>query len=90
MPYKLNKEYLGAFITISLIAVILVVRCFYSFCWSDEGFYLSLVHRFWVGDRPFVDEWSGVQLYAVVLLPIYALYRYICLLYTSHQASGLI
>lgn len=30
----------------------LTVRCFYSFCWSDESFYLSLIHRFWVGDKP--------------------------------------
>lgn len=63
------------FIIITSCGVVLVVRCFYSFCWSDEGFYLSLVHRFWVGDRPFVDEWSGTQLYAVILLPIYSLYR---------------
>ena len=57
------------------MASILLYRCFFSFVWSDESFYLSLVHRFWVGDRPIVDEWSGVQFYAVALLPLYAIYR---------------
>ena len=52
----------------------LTVRCFYSFCWSDESFYLSLIHRFWVGDKPLVEEWSGVQFYAILLLPLYSLY----------------
>lgn len=54
---------------------VLLYRCFFSFVWSDESFYLSLVHRFWVGDRPVIDEWSGVQFYAVALLPLYSIYR---------------
>ena len=58
-------------------AGILLYRCLFSFAWSDESFYLSLVHRFWVGDRPIVDEWSGVQFYAVALLPLYSIYRFL-------------
>ena len=52
---------------------VLLYRCFFSFVWSDESFYLSLVHRFWVGDRPVIDEWPGVQFYAVALLPLYSI-----------------
>lgn len=60
---------------LTAIAALLIYRCFFSFVWSDESFYLSLVHRFWTGDRPIVDEWSGVQLYSIILLPIYSVYR---------------
>lgn len=73
-----RKKYSGsnlfAYIVLTVIAGLLIIRCFYSFCWSDESFYLSLVHRFWIGDRPIIDEWSGTQFYTVILLPIYALY----------------
>lgn len=58
-----------------LISVLLIARSFFSFCWSDESFYLSLVHRFWSGDALILDEWSGVQFYTVFLLPFYSLYR---------------
>ena len=51
---------------------LLLWRCQYSFCWSDESFYLSTVHRFWLGDAPFRDEWNTGQLYAVLLLPFYS------------------
>ena len=62
------------YIILTIIAFLLCLRCFYSFCWSDESFYLSLVHRFWLGDRPIIDEWSGIQFYSLVLLPIYGFY----------------
>ena len=54
---------------------LLLWRCQYSFCWSDESFYLSTVHRFWLGDAPFRDEWNTGQLYAVLLLPFYSAWR---------------
>lgn len=62
------------YVLITGCASALLIRCIYSFCWSDESFYLALVHRLWMGDRPFVDEWSGTQLYSVLLLPVYTLY----------------
>ena len=62
------------YIILTIIAFLLCLRCFYSFCWSDESFYLSLVHRFWLGDRPIIDELSGIQFYSLVLLPIYGFY----------------
>lgn len=57
-------------------AFLLVVwRSFYSFCWSDESFYLAIAHRFWLGELPFVDEWNPAQIYVVLLMPFYSLYR---------------
>lgn len=71
---KLAGKAILPYIILTVIAALLCIRCFYSFCWSDESFYLSLVHRFWLGDRPVIDEWSGTQFYAFALLPLYALY----------------
>ena len=76
---KIKEQCIGKnilpYLLLTGTAGILLYRCFFSFVWSDESFYLSLVHRFWVGDRPIVDEWSGVQFYAVALLPLYSIYR---------------
>lgn len=62
---------------IFLAFVILIVRSFFGFCWSDESFYLSTVHRLYQGDRLLVDEWNPAQFYAVLLLPFYRLYLWI-------------
>lgn len=74
---KLRNVTIFSYLLLTGMAGILIYRCFFSFAWSDESFYLSLVHRFWVGDRPIVDEWSGVQFYAVALLPLYGFYRFL-------------
>ena len=62
---------------ISLSAVILFIKCFYSFCWSDETFYFSTCHRFFTGDSIFLHEWFPTQLSSVVLLPFYAAFMII-------------
>lgn len=54
---------------------LLLWRCFYSFCASDESYYLAMVHRFWMGQQPVVEEWNSAQLYAILLLPFYSIYR---------------
>ena len=71
---KFTIKIVFPYFILTATAFVLCIRCLYSFCWSDESFYLALVHRFWLGDRPIVDEWSGTQFYAVFLLPIYTLY----------------
>lgn len=53
----------------------LFIRSFYSFSWSDESFYLTLAHRFWLGERMIADEWFTTQLSTLLLLPFYALYQ---------------
>ncbi len=62
---------------IFLSAVILFIKCFYSFCWSDETFYFSTCHRFFTGDSIFLHEWFPTQLSSVVLLPFYAAFMII-------------
>ncbi len=54
---------------------LVAARSFLSFCWADESFYLAIAHRFWLGEAPFVDEWNPAQIYVVLLMPFYTLYR---------------
>lgn len=63
------------YIILIAAAGLLVWRSFYSFCASDESFYLAMTHRFWLGQAPAVEEWNTAQLYALLLLPFYSLYR---------------
>ncbi len=62
------------YILIALGALLLIIRAFYSFCWSDETFYFSTCHRFYMGDDIFKEEWFPTQLSSLILLPFYALY----------------
>lgn len=64
-------------IIISICSILLFIRCFYSFTWSDESFYLTIVHRLWLGELMFIDEWYTTQLSAPLLLPFYTLYQWI-------------
>lgn len=79
-PDKKVNDFLRDFIPILILAVCgigLFIRSFYSFSWSDESFYLTLVHRFWLGERVIVDEWNPAQLSMLLLLPFYAIYQWI-------------
>lgn len=55
----------------------LAIKSFYGFGWDDEGYYLSVTHRFFLGEIPIYDEWNPGQLSGMLLLPLYALYRMI-------------
>ncbi len=62
-------------IILAMAAVLVLVRCPFSFQQSDEGFYISTVHRLFQGDKLVTDEWHPTQFYSPILLPFYALYR---------------
>ena len=72
MISKIRKYYPYALFAVG--AIILFIKCFYSFCWSDETFYFSTCHRFFTGDSIFLNEWFPTQLSSVILLPFYSLY----------------
>ena len=65
----------AALLILAVAAALLVWRCLYSFCASDESFYLAMTHRFWLGQLPVVEEWNSAQLYAILLLPFYGAWR---------------
>jgi len=70
------KRYIP-YIVIGIVSLLLLVRCFYSFSWSDESFYLTVAHRFWLGERIIADEWYTTQLSTPLLLPFYALFQWL-------------
>lgn len=65
------------YIIIGIISMFLFIRCFYSFSWSDESFYLTVAHRFWRGEKMIADEWYTTQLSTPILLPFYSLFQWI-------------
>ena len=71
---KKNTGILFSLLPIFLIFVILLINNFYTFCWSDESFYISSVHRLVNGDCLFTDEWHPTLFYEPLLLPFYHLY----------------
>ena len=77
---KKNRQILYDCFPIVILVVCgiaLFIRNFYSFSWSDESFYLTVVHRFWLGERMIVDEWNPAQLGISLLLPFYSIYQWL-------------
>lgn len=79
-PNKKSGQFVYNCIPILILAACsigLFIRSFYSFSWSDESFYLTLAHRFWLGERMIADEWNPAQLSTLLLLPFYSLYQWV-------------
>lgn len=74
---KKNTGILLSVFFILLLFVILFINNFYTFCWSDESFYISSIHRLINGDCLFTDEWHPTLFYEPLLLPFYYLYIFI-------------
>lgn len=49
-------------------------KCYYGFGGNDEAFYLTVPHRFLMGDAPIADEWHLSQLSGFLLMPFVWLY----------------
>ncbi|MCL2701348.1 MAG: hypothetical protein FWE88_06610 [Phycisphaerae bacterium] len=69
-----NRYSVLCYAVLLLGAVGLAARSFFGFDWSDEPFYLSLVHRLYQGDVYLVHEWHPTQFFSVLLLPLYTAY----------------
>lgn len=63
------------YIIIALFAIGLFIRAKFSFCWSDEAYYIAGVNRILEGDRFLTDEWYVSQVFSIILFPIVALYK---------------
>ena len=68
-----RTRWLGVLLLLTLF-LILIVRCFFSFCQTDESFYAAMVNRLWTGDHLVWDEWNSTQFYTPLILPYYALF----------------
>ncbi len=54
--------------------ILSIWKCFYGFGGNDEAFYLTVPHRFLMGDAPFRDEWHLSQMSGLLLMPFVWLY----------------
>lgn len=72
---KIRKEHLVCTLIFFISFIVLLCRCFKGFAWNDECFYLSTVNRFYLGDRMLLDEWHVTQMFAILLVPLEAIYR---------------
>ena len=74
MSRQYKKERNIGIVLLLILAGLLLIRCFFSFCQTDESFYAALIHRFWQGEKLIQDEWHRAQFYAPLLLPYYGVY----------------
>ncbi len=65
-----------ALILLVVLGAVLLFHTQYSFCQSDEPFYISTVKRLYQGDRLILDEWHPTQFYSPILLPFYTAFRF--------------
>lgn len=75
--YRLSLQNKTHFITLTLftaLAVILIVRVFFGFDWSDEGYYSATTYRLLLNDPMFVTSWDIHQFSAPLTLPLMKLY----------------
>ena len=74
MQRREEQHYRIGIIILIILALLLVLRSFFSFCQTDESFYAALINRFWNGEKLIQDEWHRAQFYAPLLLPFYGAY----------------
>lgn len=74
---SLRLQIITPYLLLAIAFAVLAARAQYSFCWIDESFYIALADRFYDGAVPFIDEWHPAQVYAPLLVPVYALYLHI-------------
>lgn len=60
-----------------LIVIGLFFHSQFSFCQTDESFYISMTHRLSQGDNLILDEWHPTQFYSPLLLPFYNLFSFV-------------
>ncbi len=72
---KAKKELIVCVLVLFALFCCLLFHTQYSFCQSDESFYISNVKRLYQGDRLIIDEWHPTQFYLPILLPFYAAFR---------------
>lgn len=75
--FEKNKNIVGfvCYLLLISITVFMGCCCFYGICQSDESLYFAICDRLWKGDKLIVDEWSAVQMYAVLYYPLYSVFR---------------
>ena len=63
-------------IVILVSTILFVLKSFAAtiYTFSDESHQIATAYRFFLGDRPLVDDWSSAQLHGLVILPLISIY----------------
>lgn len=64
----------GIIVIVSTILFVLKALIVTSISFSDESHQIATAYRFFLGDRPLVDDWSSEQLHGVAILPFISTY----------------
>ena len=62
-------------LVLAAAAVINLVRLPYGFPSTDESFFITLIHRLYIGDLPVTEIWNPVQFAGMLGLPFFALFE---------------
>ena len=62
-------------LVLAAAAVINLVRLPYGFPSTDESFFITLIHRLYIGDLPMTEIWNPVQFAGMLGLPFFALFE---------------
>lgn len=65
------------YMIMTILFFVLLIRNWYSFCWSDESLYVSNMYRLYQGDVFLIDDWHKSTLSSYVTLPLFDLYMLI-------------
>jgi hypothetical protein len=60
-----------------LISAICYVRIYFGIDFNDEAFYIAVPYRFILGDRPFIDEKSLIQLSGLLMFPFLKIFHWV-------------
>lgn len=74
---KIALKKIYPYILLTVLFLVLLIRNWYSFCWSDESLYISNMYRLYQGDVFLIDDWHKSTLSSYVTLPLFELYMLI-------------
>ncbi len=70
-----RKKYdLAMLLCFAVCAVFMCLKAPHGLFTSDEAIYLAIPYRMMQGDRLIVHEWNSIQIYSMLIYPLYSLY----------------
>lgn len=78
LPTILSSVF-SAIIVCSIVTVVLVAffRIFQGPSFLDESYYVAVPYRFFLGDKPYVDQFDLVQSFGLLTMPLVALHHWV-------------
>ena len=79
MAYKIKDKTQRNILVIVylLIALSVIIKCFWGTGWNDEAYYIVLAQRFSKGDILLYHDWYPTQWSGIILAPLFTIYHFI-------------